>query len=877
MRRGESKTKGLRRGGQTRSVATKAKARAGPKDASTAALAKKLATKARELDETLEREAAASEVLRVISSSPGDLKPVFQAVLENATRLCAAKFGTLFLYEGGDAFRAVAMHNAPSALFDALTREPLVRPPPDLPLGRVAVTKQVAHVADVKTTQSYIERHPFAFGAVELAGYRTVLAVPMLKDNEFIGAIVIYRQEVRPFTDKQIDLVQNFANQAVIATENARLLNELRQRTNDLTESLEQQTATSDVLSVISSSPGELDPVFETMLGNATRICEAKFGILWLYEGAGFRSVALHNAPLAFAQERRRNPVVHPPEGTGLRRLADTMQVAQIVDMTAVRPYIERDPFTVASVELGGYRTVLNVPMLKENSLIGAISIYRQEVRPFADKQIELVKSFARQAVIAIENTRLLNELRESLEQQTATSEVLQVISSSPGELEPVFATILESAVRICGAKFGNLWLREGDAFRFGTTYDVPPAYADFLRREQVFRPDPRVGLGVVARTKEFFQVADVAAEPTHSDRAREALIELTGARTLLGVPMLKDDEVVGVIGIYRQEVQLFTTKQIELVTSFAAQAVIAIENTRLLNELRESLEQQTATADVLSVISSSPGELEPVFGTLLENAVRICEANCGNLFLYEQDSFRIVAMQNPPLAYREQWQREPVVLTDENRSLPLARLAETKEVLHVADLTAERGYLDRDPRVAALVDSAGLRTMLLVPMLKESDLTGAIVIYRQEVRPFSDKQVALVQNFANQAVIAIENARLLNELREALQQQTATADVLKVIAARRSISNQSCKRLLSLRLNSAKRIRARLHGENRRECSLARRRMAIRPRSPNMSGNYRLNLNRAAPRGERCWKSAQSTLLMSTQIRTTLSLRQES
>src|SRR6478736_1889573 len=244
-------------------------------------------------------------------------------------------------------------------------------------------------------------------------------------------------------------------------------------------EALEQQTATSEVLQVISSSPGELEPVFEAMLANAVRICDAKFGVLLLCESGGFRTVALHNAPPAFAEERLRNPLIHPAPGTGLRTLADTKRVAQVADMKALQSYIDGDPFVVNSVELGGYRTVVNVPMLKEGTLVGAISIYRQEVWPFADKQIELVDNFAKQAVIAIENTRLLNELRESLQQQTATSDVLQVISSSPGELEPVFRSVLENATRICEAKFGTLLLCEGDQFRMAGMHGAPPAWAE--------------------------------------------------------------------------------------------------------------------------------------------------------------------------------------------------------------------------------------------------------------------------------------------------------------------------------------------------------------------------------------------------------------
>ena len=287
----------------------------------------------------------------------------------------------------------------------------------------------------------------------------------MLKEGELIGAISIYRQEVRPFSEKQIELVQNFAAQAVIAIENTRLLKELRQRTDDLSESLEQQTATSEVLKVISSSSGELQPVFEAMLENATRLCAAKFGNLYLCEGDAFRTAAMHNVPSAFAEARRREPVIHPRPGSLLGRVASTMQAVHVPEVTADQGYIERHPLFVSAVELGGFRALLAVPMLKDGNLIGAIVIYRQEPGSFTDKQIELVKNFAAQAVIAIENARLLNELRETLERQTATSEVLSVISSSPGELQPVFDTMLAKATELCEASYGIMWLREGDAF----------------------------------------------------------------------------------------------------------------------------------------------------------------------------------------------------------------------------------------------------------------------------------------------------------------------------------------------------------------------------------------------------------------------------
>ena len=389
-----------------------------------------------------------------------------------------------------------------------------------------------------------------------------------------------------------------------------------------------------------------------------------------------------------------------------------------------------------------------------------------RKLRPAATKTAtRSVRKPASASVLERKLATRERELAEALEQQTAASEVLQVISSSPGELEPVFQAMLEKASRICSAEFGVLYRYDGDTYRAAATLGMPPALA--ARLEGPLRPGEGTAIGRVARTRQVAHIVDLATEPVHREdlQVRSAAAEF-GIRTLLAVPMMKDDKLIGAISIFRKEVRPFTDRQIALVTSFAAQAVIAIENTRLLNELRESLQQQTATADVLQVISSSPGDLERVFKAMLDNAVRICEAKFGNMFLYQDGAFRIVAMQNPPPAYVERWRNDPVVVVSDNPHMPIAHLARTKQVVHITNLTAEPGYAKRDPRVVSAADAAGIRTMLLVPMLKESELVGAIVIYRQEVRPFTDKQIELVQNFAAQAVIAIENTRLLNELR---------------------------------------------------------------------------------------------------------------
>ena len=547
--------------------------------------------------------------------------------------------------------------------------------------------------------------------------------------------------------------------------------------TRELSESLERQTAMSEVLRVISSSSTELAPVFDTILANATRLCDGNFAALWQYDGEALVGVAQHNLSPGFAELCRNTKLWPGPEGA-IRKAALERRTIHVADITA------ESGFSPVVLQYEKARTVLAVPLLRENDLVGIVGIWRREVEPFTEQQIALVRTFADQAVIGIENARLLNELRESLQQQTATADVLKVISSSPGQLEPVFDAMLENAVRVCGAKFGILNLSEGDGFRTVAMHDVPRAFADKRRREPFFHTAPGSPVDHIVRTRRAAHIADITTVQGYIEGNRQLmdLTELGGARTMVGVPMHKDHELIGTILIYRQEVMPFSEKQIELLANFAAQAVIAIENTRLLSELRESLQQQTATAEVLKVISSSAGELQPVFQAVLENATRLCAAKFGNLYLCEGDAFRTIAMHNVPPAFAEARRREPLFRPDEHGSA-LGRLRSSQKVVHIPDVTVEQGYIERQPRFVSAVELGGFQAMLAVPMLKDENLIGAIIIYRQEIGAFSDKQIELVQNFAAQAVIAIENARLLSELRESLQQQTATADVLKVIS----------------------------------------------------------------------------------------------
>jgi signal transduction histidine kinase len=728
----------------------------------------------RELADSREQQAATAEILRVISSSPTDLQRVFAEIATSAARLCGTYDAVIRQVEG-EVLRLVAHHGpVPTPSTIPVSRNSVV--------GCAVIDRRTIHVADL---QSEADEYPESRNRALQLGHRTALGVPLVHAGEAVGVILIRRTDVHPFTDRQIDLLKTFADQAVIAIGNTRLFEDVQARTKELQESLEYQSAIGDVLAVISRSPSNVQPVLDMIAVTAMRLCQSDRATIWRLEDRSHRLVAM--APSDETLKHRLGETIIPVDRSSVSgRVALDGRTVHVHDAW-------EDSVNLAVPELvrDTRRTIVGVPLLSKGAVAGVIILPRSKVQPFTGRQIALVETFAEQAVIAIENARLFEaeqaskrELQESLEQQTATSEVLGVISSSPGELNPVFQAMMANATRLCEAKFGVMWLRDQGGFRAVALHNAPQEFADERARHPMVYPPKDTGLARLVDTKMVNQIADIRAIQSYIERDPfvVASAELGGYRTVLNVPMLRDYDLVGAMSIYRQEVRPFNDKQVQLVNNFAKQAVIAIENTRLLNEVRESLQQQTATADVLKAISHSTFNLPKVLDTLVESAARLCDAFDALILQADGDVLRPVGH------YGSIPTPGPLPLVG---GTVMARAVIERRTIQVADLqTAVEEY----PVGSDFAIRAGFRTQLVVPLTRGAEAIGVIAIRRSEVRAFTERQIELLQTFADQAVIAIENTRLFEEVQARTHELARTVEDLEIQSQHKSqfVANMS-------------------------------------------------------------------------------------
>jgi len=687
---------------------------------------------------------------------------ILTAIARTAARLCDAHDAQIYLVEDAT-MRLVAQHGS------VRTTRRLGEPFPvsrGAVHGRAALTRRVIHVRDLKTAVR--TQYPELAPRQRATGARTILAAPLLSDGAAVGVIMIRRVQVNPFTDRQIALLKTFADQAVIAIENVRLVTELEERNKDLSEALEQQTATSEILRVISQSPSDTQPVFDAIVERALRLSEATVGAVAIFDGELIHVVASNLRP--DSPILRVFPMRPSRTGSLAARTVFERQIIHVPDALAEPEYNVSQPAAES-----GYRSVLSVPMLRDGAVVGTITVGRSQAGRYLDRQIALLQTFADQAVIAIENVRLFDqvqartrELTEALEYQTATSDVLTVISRSPTDAQPVFDMIAESAARLCEAQYCFVYRFEDQILHFVAHHGLTAEVLEINRRAY---PAPPSRKSVAARAvleRSVVQIPDVNADP---DYALGAMAAAGGYHSAAAVPILRDGLAVGSIAVTRAQTGLLPDRQIDLLKTFADQAVIAIENVRLFKELEartaeltRSVGELTALGEVSQALSSTL-DLDTVLTTVVNRAVELAAADGGSIFEYDE-----TAQEFQP---RVSTEAVDVVAATRQTHLrkgegAVGRMAVTRETVQIPDIAIEGAY-DSHARGALL--RSGRHALLAVPLLSEQHIIGGLVISRNVAGEFQAELVDLLKTFATQSALAIQNARLFHEIADKSRQ----------------------------------------------------------------------------------------------------------
>ena len=757
-----------------------------------------------ETQEALERQTATAEILHVISRSQTDLQPVFETIATNAKQLCNGDQGLVFTFDGE--LLHIASLKAMTPEEEDSARQVWPAPPGRGKVtARAVLTRSIVHVPDVLEDPEYEVPDTAHSG-----GWRSVISVPMLRGGDPIGTITVTRRQPAAFSEHQISLLKTFADQAVIAIENVRLFQELEARNRDLSQALERQTATAEILRVISSSPTDIQPVLDAVASSASRFCNASDAQIFRLEGDGLRKVAVFGSIPTLAV----GGMIPVSRGTVAGRSVVDRRTIHVPDLPAVAA--AEYPASQELLKVSGHRATLATPLLRQGQPIGAIIIRRLEARPFSDSQVKLLETFADQAVIAIENVRLFNETQEALERQTATAEILQVIASSPSDVQPVFDAIAGSAARIFASYDATITLLQDGMFHFRAWAGPPDSEYDLEGARSIF-PFPfdadRTASSRAISERRIVEIVDTE-EPGALSYVRDSG-KAGRFRSGVWVPLLREGQGIGSLVLTRASRGApMAEKQLALLRTFADQAVIAIENVRLFNETQEALERQTATAKILKAISESPTDTQPVLDAIAVTARELFDGSSAGIALRRGDRIELVATagmdDTEQRALRDSFPR-PIDLESTVNHVVVRGVT-----VHYPDVTApEVPAYTRDTALAA-----GVGAMLGVPLLREGRSVGAILMARPHAGAFADKEIDLLRTFADQAVIAIENTRLFNETKEALEQQTASAEVLQAIS--RSLDDtrpvfdvilQSCERLFqgrhagdrkSTRLNSS-------------------------------------------------------------------------